>query len=908
MNPVHLLTIGLILTGAVVMAISIFRSRGVHRRLAQVASEESSKAQRFFKIHNILMCFFLLGYLAVAYAFINDIDLVSDLFVGIIFFFGAIFVFLGILLKANMISAMKRRYDQAVHVGDQLQAERRNLEKTNLDLIQEIDDRRQAEKALQKSEAFLQNLIDVFPEQIMVINRDYTIALANTRARQNVPSGGSIIGQPCHQISHNSSTPCKGGGHPCPLNEILKVRKPVTMEHLHLDARGEDMFVEIVAAPIYDENGKIIQIIEVCHDITERKRAAEKIIESEQKYRSILDSIEEGYFEIDLEGAFTFLNPSMSEILGYPADELRGMNYRDYTSPQTAQAVSKVFSDAFETGKPSFLTGYEIIAKNGETKPVEVSAAVIQDNQGQPVGYRGVVRDVTKITLAREALIESEERYKKLSQVTIEGICFHDQGLILDANDSFFNMFGYTLQELTGKDSIDILIAPEDQELVRSKAATGSTRPYEVMARRKDGAFFPVEIEGRNTRYMDKSVRVASFRDISERRQTEERLSQVQKMEAIGTLAGGIAHDFNNILSAIMGYTEILKFKTEQDNATNEKLNRILQASYRARDLVHQILAFSRQQEEELQPVQVGLIAKEAMKLLRASIPSTIAFKTKIDKNCGAVMADPTRIHQVLMNLCTNASHAMLDSGGILSVHIEPVDGDADMVSRNPDLRTGPYVRLTVSDTGQGMDTQTLQRIFEPYYTTKEPGIGTGLGLAAVHGIVKSTGGAIDVTSKPGKGSTFFLYFPMIENNEPTPAETAPTFQYGNETILLIDDDQIVIEMTRDMLTAFGYEVDMRMSSLDALSAFRHHPEKYDLVLTDQTMPQLAGDRLVEKLRAIRRDIPVVLCTGFSETLSPSRMKQLGINGFLMKPIVMQDLAATIRKALDQEQKPSTIN
>jgi PAS domain S-box-containing protein len=903
----------LILIGALLMVISIIKSRAVFRLLSREAAEESEKVKWFFRVHEVLMLFFLLGYVAVAYAIVMNVHVASELFVGLIFFFGAVFVLTGIMLKSIMVSTMKRRYDQAVSARNQLQEGKKRLETTNLNLIQEIDDRRQAEKALQQSGAFLQNLIDVFPEQIMVINRDYTIALANAQARLNVPPAENIIGQHCHAVSHGSATPCGGDGHPCPLKEIIKQKRPVTMEHLHQDAHGDDMFVEIVAAPLYDGDGQVTQIIEVCHDITERKRSAQKIVESERKYRSILESIEEGYFEIDLKGSLTFFNPSMCDILGYPPEELHGMNYREYTSPETAGVAKQIFRKTLETQESTIVTGHEIIARDGEAKAVEVSAAVIKDNNGRPAGFRGVVRDVSKITRARQALQDSEERYKKLSQVTIEGICFHDHGEILDANDSFLNMFGYTLAELAGKNSIDFLITPEDQPIVHKNASTGFARPYEVMARRKDGSLFPVEIEGRNTRYLDKSVRVAAFRDITERRRTEEKLSQVQKMEAIGTLAGGIAHDFNNILSAIMGYTEILKLQADAAGPTSEKLNRILQASHRARELVHQILAFSRQQEEELQPVQIGLIAREALKLLRASIPATIEFETAISRETGAVLADPTRIHQVLMNLCTNASHAMLDKGGTLTVSLNAVSLDDDSAAKIPDLESGAYVQLVVADTGHGMEPSVQQRIFEPYFTTKEQGIGTGLGLAAVHGIVKRTGGAIEVFSTPGAGSTFKLYFPMIAADTlEEPAQQA-ALQYGNETILLVDDDEIVIEMTRDMLAAFGYEVDLRMSSIDALKVFRHHPDRYDLVLTDQTMPQLAGDGLVEKIREIRPDIPVILCTGFSDTLSPGKMKRLGINGFLMKPIVMRDLADTIRAALDQERaadpfEDSTLN
>ncbi|MCF8111706.1 MAG: response regulator [Desulfobacteraceae bacterium] len=387
----------------------------------------------------------------------------------------------------------------------------------------------------------------------------------------------------------------------------------------------------------------------------------------------------------------------------------------------------------------------------------------------------------------------------------------------------------------------------------------------------------------------------------AENLQLEMQLRQAQKLEALGTLAGGIAHDFNNVLSPIFGYTEMAMDDLSKNDPLYNNLKQVLSAAGRARELVKQILAFSRQSETQKVPLQIQFVLKEALKLLRASLPSTIVITEQIDKNCGSVIADPTDIHRIVMNLGTNAYHAMRDHGGELKVVLEEEELDKKEIRRRGlDLAEGGYARLSVSDTGSGMDEDTLQRIFDPYFTTKPAGEGTGMGLAMVHGIVKACGGDIRVESRSGEGSVFEIYFPEVEIDAASGEAVCETpVPCGTEHILLVDDEIQVAYMLKQMLEQLGYRVTMFTDSPRALEVFSAQPDTFDLIITDQTMPYMTGDELAEEAIRLRKDIPVILCTGFSEKLSEQKAKNKGIRAFLMKPVLKQKMAVTIRNVLD---------
>jgi signal transduction histidine kinase/CheY-like chemotaxis protein len=382
--------------------------------------------------------------------------------------------------------------------------------------------------------------------------------------------------------------------------------------------------------------------------------------------------------------------------------------------------------------------------------------------------------------------------------------------------------------------------------------------------------------------------------------QSERQLQQVMKLQAIGTLAGGIAHDFNNILFPIVGYTELTMDDIPADSQARKNLEEILKATNRAKELVQQILTFSRQGGQERKPLRVQFLIKEALKLLRATIPSTIEIECNVTDECGPILGDPTQIHQVVMNLCTNAYHAMQQTGGKLEVTLKEIDVSYEKSVERVGMKVGPYLELGVKDAGHGMEPEVLERIFEPYYTTKEQGKGTGLGLSVIHGIIKNHGGDISVSSQPGKGTTFTVYLPVIDDIEveTEPREAAVACQ-GSERILLVDDEKQIIDIEQQILERLGYTVTPKIDSEEALEEFATLPERYDLVITDMTMPKMTGVQLARELMDIRPDIPVILCTGFNESITEEKALAMGIDKFIMKPIVKDELAKTIRTVLD---------
>ncbi len=381
---------------------------------------------------------------------------------------------------------------------------------------------------------------------------------------------------------------------------------------------------------------------------------------------------------------------------------------------------------------------------------------------------------------------------------------------------------------------------------------------------------------------------------------SEKQLQQVMKLQAIGTLAGGIAHDFNNILFPIVGYTELTMDDIPEDSQARKNLQEVLKATNRAKGLVQQILTFSRQNGQELKPLKVQTLIKEALKLLRATIPSSIEINSSIDEECGLIKGDPTQIHQIIMNLCTNAYHALQDNSGKITVCLKEANLSYEQSSERLGMKVGRHLEFIVKDNGHGMTRQVMERIFDPYYTTKELGKGTGLGLSVIHGIIKNHGGDISVSSQPDLGSTFSVYLPIIDDVdvEIEPVQTAGVTR-GNERILLIDDEEQIIDLERRILERLGYKVTSKTDSEEALQEFSARPDEFDLVITDMTMPKINGDRLARKLMDISPQIPVILCTGFNEAITEEKALSMGIGKFVMKPIVKDELAFTVRTVLD---------
>jgi PAS domain S-box-containing protein len=512
---------------------------------------------------------------------------------------------------------------------------------------------------------------------------------------------------------------------------------------------------------------------------------------------------------------------------------------------------------------------------------------------------------------AEEALRESEAQYRSLIENSNDAIYLLANKKFEIINRRFSELFLVTPEEVRAPDfNFMQMVAPRSRPLVeeRSRMADRGEEPparYEFTALRNDGKEIELEASVSRIRYRGGRATQGILRDITDRKKLETQLRQAQKMEAIGTLAGGIAHDFNNILMAMLGYTDMARYQIPDEGPARANLDEVLKAGRRAKDLVLQILAFSRQVEQERKPIEIHPIIKETLKLLRASLPTTIDIHPNINADCGTILADPTQIHQVLMNLCSNAYHAMRDKGGVLGVTLDAVEVDAEFARTQPNMDEGAYVRLTVSDTGCGMDRATVERIFDPFFTTKAPGEGTGMGLATVHGIVTSYGGAVTVYSERERGSIFRVYLPRVESHAPAEVSDVEPVPRGTECILFVDDEDQLARIGQQMLERLGYTVATRTSSAEALEAFRAKPDKYDLVITDQTMPNMTGVELAKELMRIRPNIPIVLVSGFSEAVTPERAKHIGIREYIMKPIITHELGRAVRKVLDENGQKS---
>ena len=476
-------------------------------------------------------------------------------------------------------------------------------------------------------------------------------------------------------------------------------------------------------------------------------------------------------------------------------------------------------------------------------------------------------------------------------------------GILQYVNPAFETITGYCQSEVIGQNLKMFESDQHSAEFYREIYDTirkGEVWSGRLINRRKDGTHYEEDTTISPLRdEMDEITHyVAVKRDVSHEAQLKKQLQQAQKMEAIGTLAGGIAHDFNNILAGIMGYVELAQMDAMENTAVLQNLDKVLLACYRARDLINQILTFSRQNELELKPIQISRVIREVLKLLQATLSSTIEIRQNIGSESCHILADPSQIHQLLLNLCTNAAHAMEESGGTLAVSTRALLLDDQNIDEFPELIPGCYLEMTITDTGHGMDRNTLDRLFDPFFTTKKSNKGTGMGLAVVHGIVKRHKGAIRVRSEPDKGSEFRVVLPKLENQIRLAADKQEILLGGNERILFIDDEESMVEIGSQLLERLGYQVETQTDPLKVLDTFGRKQHNYDLIITDMRMPKMTGITLARILTEIREDLPIILTTGFSELIFEGKLQKMGIKAVLMKPLTMKDLATTVRKVL----------
>jgi PAS domain S-box-containing protein len=633
-------------------------------------------------------------------------------------------------------------------------------------------------------------------------------------------------------------------------------------------------------------------------------------------FRITLYGIGDAVITTDKAGLISHMNRMAEKLTGWEESEAKGRPVEEVfkiIGEELRITVENPVRRVLNERTVVELAGHTLlVGRDGLDRPVADSGAPIRDDSGAIVGVVLVFRDQTQERAAHRSLEESEERFRKLVENAPDAIFVEVDGVFAYLNPVAVKLFGADSQnELLHRPVLERCHSAFHEQVKERlrllNVETKQVSPLEEKYIRLDGTLIDVEVSAVPTTYKDRQGALVFARDIRERKGIEQerekfeaQLFQAQKLEALGVLAGGIAHDFNNILGIISGYTEMAQWGAAKGSQVWENLQEARVGIGRAAELVQQILAFSSSRSRERKPFQVALVVKEALKMLRATLPSTIEIKEDVASNA-AVLGDPTQIHQVMMNLCTNAAHAMQDGGGLLAVSLTDVRLGPEAVRPHSGLQPGPYVKLAVQDTGHGIDSSILDRIFDPFFTTKGPGVGTGLGLAVVHGIVHSHGGAIEVDSPPGRGTIFQVLLPAMKSApEPETVEAEP-LPRGRERILVVDDEPALALVTKQMLERLGYGVEYRTNGIDALDAFRHQSgdNSFDLVITDMTMPHLTGVDLAGQLHQLKPDLPIILCTGFSDQVDAEKAKGLGIQGCLLKPVVMKDLAHLVRNALD---------
>lgn len=523
---------------------------------------------------------------------------------------------------------------------------------------------------------------------------------------------------------------------------------------------------------------------------------------------------------------------------------------------------------------------------------------------------RGKVAELEKsgsqLKQAEEALRESEERYRIAIEHSNDGVAIVKGDQHVYVNRQFLNMFGYERPEEVLGMTRFFTVHPDDRERVaalnlgRQRGEPVPAR-YEFKGIRKDGSILYVEVSATRIVYQGAPATLAYLRDVSERKQHEEERRQSQKMQAIGTLAGGIAHDFNNILAAIIGFSERALNSIDEKSPARRYVDLVRKSGIRGRDLVSQILTFSRKTAENLKPLSLTPIIEETCRMLRAMLPAAIRIETHLESESDEIYGDASQIQQVLMNLSTNAAHAMRNDGGIIGITLSNTSLDRDNPVLQSDMQPGRYVVLSVRDTGTGMDEDVRIRVFEPFFSTKPVGEGTGMGLSMVYGIVKSHKGAITVWSEPGKGSVFTVFFPRTGEDQELVEEAASRLPGGKERILFVDDEELLVEVTQSILEELGYQVRATTDSRDALKSFSQDPHGFDLVITDHLMPDMTGADLAREIMRIRSDIPVILCTGWTNAISEEEVKAMGVRELVIKPLTRRETAETVRRVLGEK-------
>lgn len=768
-----------------------------------------------------------------------------------------------------------------------------------LSMISDITEREKALEALKRSEEKFALAFDASPDAININRLDDGMYI-------DVNSGFvELTGYSRHEVEGRTSLEINIWHDPCDRNRLVKsLHAKGYCENLEAKFRKKDgsLATALMSARIimlHDEP----HILSLTRDISKLKEAEQKIAEQKLLFESMFNAIDDAVVITDTSRNVILVNRGMKTSFGYDPEDLIGKTIRDFYSDTNAFRVfgENVLNNTFDRSDQRYIATYR--HKSGRLRFGETFRVKLYDQDNRWIGNLSIIRDITE---QQRAQAERERLVAAIEQTSDAIVITDSQGNIQYVNPAFEKVTGYSSYEIKGQNPRILKSGEQDEffyQTLWQTIANGETFHGRMVNRRKNGELLTEEVT--ISPVFDANGNVVNYvavkRDITRQLLLEEHFYHTQKMEAIGTLAGGIAHDFNNILSAIIGYTSIAKSKVERNDPVQEDLDQVLAGGGRAADLVKQILTFARQEsQEQFRPLKMQYIIKEVLKLIRSSLPTTIELSQSIDNTCGSIMADPGQMHQVLMNLCTNAKQAIGVNHGEMHIRLAQLQpAELTVLAGQLENQSTPYIHLAVRDSGCGMDAQTLERIFDPFFTTREKEQGTGLGLAVVHGIVKKHQGVLTVESEVGKGTVFNIFFPVIEQEDDTVTAVCSREYRGNERIMIIDDDEAVGSVTQLILGKLGYRVTLFSDSLEAVKHFRENPQSCDLVLTDMTMPKMTGVELAREMMAIRPELPVILMSGYSEAIDKEKAIRIGIRDFLLKPVSKAELSVRIKEVLD---------
>ncbi len=810
-------------------------------------------------------------------------------------------------------------------------------------IVRDVTKRKEAEEALKESEGRYRRLVETMNDGLGVQDENGILTYVNNRVSEMFGySRDEMIGRRVIDfLDHENQEILK--------EQIARRRegKPGSYEIVWTAKDGRKISTILSSQPILDDEGRFQGSFGVVTDITKRKLAEEALRESEEKYKTLVESSHDMIFMVDLEGTFLFTNEATGTTLGYSEEEIRGTDGFALIHPDDSEAVRARFSRLAE-GKREDNIEYRYRTKNGSYINVLNNASPIFDSEGNVIAAFGIARDITQFKQAEEALkrahdnleirvaertqdlltaneqlkqeigereqaeealLESEGKYSTLVENSLTGIYIDCDGKIVFANRRFAEIYGYSKKELMGIKSWR-LVHPDDRALtdqIRAKRLKGEKAPrvYEARGLTKDGE--TIWIVRRNTRieYQGRPAVLGNIVDTTGHKRAEEeknelqaQLQQAQRMEAIGTLAGGIAHDFNNLLMGIQGNVSLMYLDMDPAHPYYERLKNIEKQIRSGSRLTSHLLGYARKGKYEIMPINLNQLVVEACETFIRT-KKNITVDRELAEDLSAIDADPSQIEQVLLNLCVNATDAMPD-GGDLIVKTMNTD-DKKMKSSLYDPKPGKYVQLTVTDTGMGMDKKTAEHIFDPFFTTKKRGRGTGLGLASAYGIVKAHGGYIDVKSKLGHGTTFSICLPASENRVQQVARTPVKVIKGTGTVLLVDDEEVILEVGQDLLEAMGYRILVARDGKEAVKVYKKNWDKIDIVVMDMVMPNMGGGEAYDRIREINPNVKVLLSSGFSIDGEASEILDRGCDGFIQKPFNMKKLSGKMMEIIDKE-------